>query len=406
IKKNKLGVLLIDKNNDLLLNAYQVNLTNFKLKLIFRNFTNTNLSWLIAYLCGLPVEPRKCIVKSKSNGNISFRINNNCYRLQTNNTTFQKIIIDPIKTSRFGWIISLRDLEGRLLNNYQLLPYTKEKFKLLSRKGFWFQTIIDHLKNKEIPPQECTVNSDHKGHINFLVNKNIFCLRSKNIGQSYPIHIKPVYTEQYNWVLQLYDNDFQHLTDYIIKHGIKPTVRKCRNDSYKVQTIIDYASGLDIKPLPCSIETDANAMIYFSIKNKTIPIKLFAKNKSQLVDIEPIYTKAYGYILRLKDKKGNFLNDYQVRPTQKCFPRGYELQTIIDYLSGLEIEPKPCSIYTAQNGIINVKINNKFTRFHTNTNKKQLVHLIPKYNKNYGWLIEVWNEDKTELLTTIDRRRL
>ncbi|MBU0579898.1 MAG: hypothetical protein KKA19_01875 [Candidatus Margulisbacteria bacterium] len=346
------------------------------------------------YISGSAVQPLACSAQTNHSGYVFFVVNNKLYIFSANQKKSQIVYLEPISTESYGIVLRLKDKNGKFLNDYQLRPTLK-----LFDRGYEFQIIIDHISGLNVKPLPCSINTINNGTIHFYIKHKHYVFSTGSKKQKM-IHLEPIHTEAYGIVLRLKDINGNILNDY----QLKPALRRFER-GYEFQTIHDYIFNSDIEPVACAIKTDINGVIGF--KKDDVSYRFNSgQRKEQVINITPIKTEAYGFVFRLINTQENFLCDYQVRPKYKFLKRGYEFQTINDFLSGKNIQPLPCKIETASRGIICFYIGNKGLNICTPQMKKKTVWLIPKYSGNYGWLIEIWNENKTELLSTIDRRRL
>ncbi|MBU0581216.1 MAG: hypothetical protein KKA19_08565 [Candidatus Margulisbacteria bacterium] len=382
-------ILRLKSNQGEILNDYQV---HPKLKALEKGY---ELYTFIDYHTGLNIDPVAFSRNTDNHGFITLCYNEKSYTFSTGLNSKQIVNIEPIQTKAYGIILRFTDKNRNFLCDYQLRPFLK-KFD----RGYEFQTIIDHISDSTIQPIACTLCTNKKRNISFRINNKEYAFSTNLKNQL--INIEPIQTNVYGWVLRLKNKEGEFICDYQLKLSLRHFAR-----GYKIQTISDHIFGLDITPLACSIKTNNQGSITFKHNKKLLQITT-GKKYQQIISIEPIQTKAYGWILRLKNNKGEFICDYQLRPSLKFLEKGYEFQTVSDYLNGLDVQPLPSSTITTDRGVINFfsHSNKKRICIHTGGEKNKTVLLIPKYNSNYGWLIEVWNENKTKLLTTIDRRRL
>ncbi|MBU0579899.1 MAG: hypothetical protein KKA19_01880 [Candidatus Margulisbacteria bacterium] len=497
-------LLLSDKNGNLI-RVYQYQPSKNRFYSYWHLLRNIEINWIIAFLKGLPLAPKSCIIQTTKFGSIEFRINNKPIKLTTGLKKIQKIKIQPLQTKQNEWFFLLIDLKGKLLNAYQWFP------KQMNFSPAWITKnpnkdvnwILAYLYGLPVKPQPGILYTSKNSYIYFFLNKICISVWT-GLKENTPIHIKPLETKEYGWIIRLYTNENKHLYDYQLLPQHPKKIRKFYI-SYKHQLMQDLLQGnTNITPLPMMIKTTKDGTFIMQLNSKRytlstslsgtheIQIKplwskdlgwlfllidpknnillnvyqgdpqkstlkcLFhaSKNKVNLnwirayllgipvepqtcvatttangsvsmglytqllhtgltganqVYLQPLKTAAYGWILRIYDDQNRHLCDYKLHPFNENkfvqLNKNYQFQTILDYLHGKEISPIPCQITTNTKQEITFQLHGQRKSIYIGV-ASSLIHLIPKYTGNYSWLIEIWNEDKTKLLTTIDRRRL
>ncbi|MBU0581215.1 MAG: hypothetical protein KKA19_08560 [Candidatus Margulisbacteria bacterium] len=400
-------LLITDKNNNLL-NTYQVDIKHKSLKILYRSsIKEKKLNWLNAFLSGLPFEPQNFYFKTNNCGTIYISAVNKM--ITTGIKKELNIYFKFIKTEYFGWILLLIDPEkDLLLRPYQLDPI-KHHIRCLwkgDREFNWLVAFLYGLTN-ELKP--FSAETDINGNFNIKCFKSLIRLAT-GINKKKLIHFIPLRTIEHGWILLLTNKNNDLLAAYsfdLKKHKLNRLWFNMKH-SYLLNWIIAYLFGLPVEPKGCLYSTNQSGAFCFCINKKKITVftGYYGIKKIKIIVQN---TKEYGWLLRIYNLEDTHLRDIQLLPNSlkkiQLFYYPYELQTIVDYLRGKNIQPLSSSRITDSQGIIHLSINTQVKTFFVGPKKAQ-VHLIPKYSENYGWLIEIWNEDKTELLTTIDRRRL
>ncbi|MBU0579900.1 MAG: hypothetical protein KKA19_01885 [Candidatus Margulisbacteria bacterium] len=353
---------------------------------------------VLEYLNGKDINPVAGSVYTGTTGTFIIYIKNKSYTLDIKKKAIEKIKFTPIKTTAYGWVIRFTDSYDNFLSDFYLTNEIQRLFR-----GYEIQSIIDLIEGKNIEPEPFIYKTDSVARLYLYVNEKPLVL-STGLKKGYQkINIIPIKTNAYGWILRLADLKNNFLKDYQLFPNFKLLVH-----GYELELVKDFLAGKNVELQAGKTTVGGNGIFVLAINNKII---IFSTGtiKNKTVCFTPLKTEPYDWILRLSDLQGKLICDYQLIPKTneiRLLNRGYKLNTIIDYWAGKDIKPLEALVQTDCNGVLHFQINRKSFHVYTDWKKSHLVSLVPKYSNNYGWLIEVWDKDKTTLFRTIDRRRL
>ncbi|MBU0579902.1 MAG: hypothetical protein KKA19_01895, partial [Candidatus Margulisbacteria bacterium] len=304
-KNNKMFLLLIDPKTGHLLNAYTCNLKKTTASNIWYSRRGPQINWLIAYLAGLPVEPKACSIKTDKQGNFHFKFFKKYITLSTSAKNNQIIYLKPVKTIKQKWVLLLYNGREELLNVYPLIPkdFSAKPFWRTSRNIFPYNTLLAFLHGIPVKLKEFTVSTDAHGTISINLNHQYLSFVT-GLNHQETIYFKPLNTKQYGWIYRLYLKDGTHLSDYQLLPSTQQKIKKLSNP-YELQVLADYVAGNNISPeIDCSIQvTSSRKEIFLILKNHQYAHLSSRLNKNQYrAHLKTVYTESYGWVLRIYDE--------------------------------------------------------------------------------------------------------